>query len=69
MKVTRNKHESRETVRTEGYILVQSMPSLFIISRVQARSTRAGTPVKSWPAKRCQIPTVAQTAIEISFVT
>ncbi|WVY99932.1 hypothetical protein V8G54_026002 [Vigna mungo] len=32
---------------TRGLILLESLPSLFIASRMQARSTTAGTPVKS----------------------
>ena len=32
---------------TKGLILLESPPSLFIASRIQARSTTAGTPVKS----------------------
>ena len=33
---------------TRGLILLESPPSLFIASRMIARSTTAGTPVKSW---------------------
>ena len=38
--------------RTRGLILLESLPSLFIASRIQARSTTAGTPVKSWQQNR-----------------
>jgi len=34
-------------VLTKGLILLESPPRLFIASRMQARSTTAGTPVKS----------------------
>lgn len=35
------------TMLTRGLILLESLPSLFIASRIQAKSTTAGTPVKS----------------------
>lgn len=37
---------------TRGLILFESLPSLFMASRIQARSTTAGTPVKSCQEKR-----------------
>jgi len=40
-------------MRTKGLILFESLPSLFIASRMQARSTTAGTPVKSCGEERC----------------
>jgi len=38
-------------IYTRGLILLESLPSLFIASRMQAKSTTAGTPVKSWEKK------------------
>jgi hypothetical protein len=37
-----------ENKLTNGLILLESPPRLLIASRMQARSTTAGTPVKSW---------------------
>ena len=39
-------------MHTRGLILFESLPSLFIASRMQARSTTAGTPVKSCAEKK-----------------
>lgn len=35
-------------IQTKGLIFLGSLPSFFIASLMQARSTTAGTPVKSW---------------------
>jgi hypothetical protein len=37
----------REDLHTNGLILLASLPNLAIASRIAARSTTAGTPVKS----------------------
>jgi hypothetical protein len=41
-------------MNTKGLILFESLPSLFIASRMQAKSTTAGTPVKSWGDEKRQ---------------
>lgn len=45
-------HAEQRKSHTKGLILLESLPSLFIASRIQARSTTAGTPVKSWKRKQ-----------------
>lgn len=48
-------YETFEMKITRGLILSESLPRLFIASRMQARSTTAGTPVKSWEENKVHV--------------
>lgn len=50
---------------TSGLILFGSPPSLSIASRIAARSTTAGTPVKSWSNTRAGLNGISSDLVEL----